>query len=586
MVALKRLLAILPELRLMMIIATVDALIIEILKLIPPYLLKLSIDQLQVSSPSLGYIVTLVTSILITSLIITVVEDRSSARCVRNSKQVEVSILRRMQQKLLSLDIDFHEKNPSGELIHTTTRGAGRLHDLVWFLQGQFIGAFLQILLTCIVILSIHPTTGGLFLIFMPVVLFLIHWSGQRLQPYRKKYHQAFRDANWYMSQSVRNIRTVKDFVQEGTEQEKYGKGLDKFITLATERERIEGRDALRRDVVLNIARFVVIFYAVYMVYENQMTTGTLVLFYTLTEKVISSLFRLGRLYSYLGDAMQSVNSMTDLLGNSSELIDKSNRYNEQNPKPVVELQKEIRFEDLSFSYKNGTEVLHAINLTIPAHKTTALVGRSGAGKTTIVKLLLRHYDATKGKILLDGKDITDFPLNDYKQNIAVVSQDVEIFDLSIRDNIAYGNKSATEQEIIQACKAAYAHEFIQSFPEGYNTRVGERGLKLSGGQRQRIGIARALLLKPVILVFDEATSSLDSESEQLIQRALSELAKEEKHTLVVIAHRLSTIRNANLIVVMEQGKIAEAASHEQLLENNGIYNYMIQLQNQGGLRA
>jgi ATP-binding cassette subfamily B protein/subfamily B ATP-binding cassette protein MsbA len=237
----------------------------------------------------------------------------------------------------------------------------------------------------------------------------------------------------------------------------------------------------------------------------------------------------------------------------------------------------ELRFEGVEFAYREGQPVVRDFNVTVPGGSVVALVGRSGAGKTTVTDLVARFHDPTTGAIRLNGVDIRDFKLVSYRELLAIVQQDVFLFDGSVRDNIAYGRHDATDEDIEDAARRANAHEFIVRLPDGYETFVGERGVKLSGGQQQRLAIARAILARPQILILDEATSNLDTESEQLIQASMSELLA--GRTTFMIAHRLSTVRRANLILLMEDGRIVEQGAHESLMAARGLYYEMVQRQ-------
>jgi ABC-type multidrug transport system fused ATPase/permease subunit len=274
---------------------------------------------------------------------------------------------------------------------------------------------------------------------------------------------------------------------------------------------------------------------------------------------------------------MESIRRLIALFDEEETIVEKPDA------KSVEHLEGHIAFKNVTFAYSEGKDVLQDISFELPKRKMLAIIGRSGSGKTTIVKLLYRHYDVQKGSVSVDETDIRDYQLQPYRRQIALVPQDIEIFNDSVRRNIAFGQPEATNEEIERAARIAYAHDFIQEFPNGYNTLVGERGVKLSGGQRQRIGIARALLANPSILVFDEATSSLDTESEQLIQKAMQEIAKD--YTMIVIAHRLSTIEHADNVMVLENGAIVEMGSHDDLLAHKGVYTKMRELQRLGEVR-
>ncbi|MBX2811740.1 MAG: ABC transporter ATP-binding protein/permease [Myxococcales bacterium] len=554
-------------------------LLLECLKLTPPYLLKLAVDQLLVPEATLGGLFLPLLGVLIASVLVTYLEQGYFEFLLDGGFRIESSLLKQLHEKLLSLGIRFHEENPSGELEHTLKTGAERFRDLIWFTQERFLGALLQVSLTCLVLLFLDPGAGLIYLLFIPLVIYMNLKASVRLQPYRRTYHDALKNASWTLSQSLRNIRTVKDFVQENAEMLTLRGQLDTYYELAVQRTHFERANSRLQQHVLSFARISLLSFAVYRVHTGAISPGTLVMFITLSEKVIASIFRLGRLYDHLGDARMSVLQMLELFEHEPDFVDASDA------RSVGRLHGQIQFQDVTFCYPGTVEsVVKNIQLDIPSRSTVALVGRSGAGKTTLVKLLLRHYDVKLGSILVDGVDIRRYKIANYRKNIAVVSQDVEVFDRTIRENICYGNDMATEEDVIQAAQSAYAHEFITRLPQGYHTRVGERGFKLSGGQRQRLGIARALLLRPAILIFDEATSSLDTESEQLIQKALLELGA--NHTLVVVAHRLSTIRSADWVVVLDKGQVVEAGQHDILMSQQGIFRHMQNLQTEGSLRA
>lgn len=569
----------LPQLKRTLLISFCLVLGLEALKLAPPYLTKLAIDLLILPNPSLTRVFAYIAGILVISLLSTAVEDRYIFHTARSIFDLETSILRKGHDKLLSLGLRYHEAHPSGDLVQLMNKGSTKLAELMWFIHDQFMGAILQIVLTSIVLVAMHFWCGMVFFLFMPVVIFQVHRTGKKVQPYRQTYHGVFRNASWEMNQSLLNIRTVKDFVQEQDERKKYDNLLDRYLELGKVRIEVENRAARVRDIVLGMARFAVLFYAVYLVYHKDMSTGTLFLFATLSEKVIASLFRLGRLYNYLGDSMESIEQFTHLFQQTADIVDLPDALD------CPKLNGSLSFKNVAFEYKTGQVVLHNINLEIPARKVVAFVGRSGAGKSTMIKLISRHYDVTHGAICMDDTDIRKFKVSEYRRQIAVVSQDIDIFDASIRENISYGLGRLTveQDEIERVSKMANAHEFICQLPQGYDTRVGERGIRLSGGQKQRLGIARALLLKPSLLIFDEATSSLDTHSERLIQDALRRLYHQQ--TIIIIAHRLSTIESADTIVVFEAGQIVEIGTHAELIQKGGIFANMLSLQKLGELR-
>jgi ATP-binding cassette, subfamily B, heavy metal transporter len=574
---LRRLSLLIPQIKKILVGGACFALVIECLKILPPYLMKVAIDLLVGGTSHFSTVFWVISGVLIVCLCTTLVEDYFIRYTTHTTFFIEAEILKKAHQKLLSLDIAYHENHPSGELVHLMNTGSVRLRELMWFTQDQFLGAFIQIVLTAGLLLWMHFTAGILFLAFMPLTLYMVVRSGKRIQPFRKTYHNVLKKGTWKMNQSLFNIRTVKDFAQEQREFEDYRKILEEYQRLADIRIREENVDIRNRDMLIGFGRFAVLFYAAYLVTVGEMTAGTLVLFATLSEKVLASLYRLGRLYSMLGDSVEAVEQFAQIFDEVPRVEAGSLSLKDKNS------SGEMRLRNVCFSYNGKGDAISKVNLVIPAKSVCAFVGPSGAGKSTLVKLLLRHYDVSSGSIELDGQNIKNINIEEYRKRIAVVSQDIEIFDSSVHANIAYG-RAASRNEVEEAAINAYAHEFISSLPEGYDTRVGERGVKLSGGQKQRIGIARALLMRPALVIFDEATSSLDSHSELMIQEALKRIS--HRQTMIIIAHRLSTIAQSDMIVVFDRGEVVEIGTHDELIKQKGSFQKMRHLQSLGELRA
>jgi len=571
----KRLFEILPTFRKHLWGLVAFAFIFEAVKLIPPYLMKVFIDMLLEPNVVFDQVLYVIGGIFAATCLSVFIHRRSGTFGAYVRKTAETETLIKAHKKLMSLGLKYYEKQQTGSLSYIVNKGSARLLDLLYFIDEQFMGSLLQILLTTIVLLYVHFWAGMIFLVAVVITLFLIANQKVKSQEYREAYYQKGRQAAWQMNQGLQNIRTVKDFVQEKKEEKKYASLINEYKRLALIRYAFENNLVTKRELVLSVARFSVLAYTAFLVYSGSMTAGTLVLFATLSEKVFVNVFRVGRLYNYLGDAMEDIENFTNLFDQEPDIQDKPGA------KPCPKLEGHVTLNNVSFAYEKEAAVKN-LNMDIPAKKVVAVIGRSGAGKTTLIKLLGRHYDVNKGSIKVDGVDIRDFKVGDYREKISVVSQDIEIFDTTVKANIAYG-RSASQKEIEKVAKLAHAHEFIKELPKGYNTQVGEKGIKLSGGQKQRIGIARALLMKPAILVFDEATSSLDTESERLIQDALHKIA--HKQTMFIIAHRLSTIEHADIVMVLEKGKIVECGSPKQLMKKKGVFARMRELQKLGELR-
>jgi ATP-binding cassette subfamily B protein/subfamily B ATP-binding cassette protein MsbA len=310
-----------------------------------------------------------------------------------------------------------------------------------------------------------------------------------------------------------------------------------------------------------------------YLVIRGQTTVGTLVAFQGYIWRLLDPVMAIASSISETQRGLAALERVSDVLDKAPEKPDRPGAVDA--PLPV----REIRFEKLSFAYRPDVPVLTDFELTVPGGSVVALVGASGAGKTTVTDLVARFHDPSAGRILLNGIDIRDIRLKSYRSLLGIVQQEVFLFDGSVRENIAYGRRDASDAEVEDAARRANALEFIERLPDGFDTLVGERGVKLSGGQRQRLSIARALLADPAILILDEATSSLDTESEQLIQASMQELLRDR--TTFVIAHRLSTIRHATRIVVLERGRIRESGTHAELMQAGGMYRAMVELQMQ-----
>ncbi|MFH1890648.1 MAG: ATP-binding cassette domain-containing protein [Candidatus Kuenenbacteria bacterium] len=335
----------------------------------------------------------------------------------------------------------------------------------------------------------------------------------------------------------------------------------------------------LLRSFIIDLGRISVIFYSTYLAWQGNLSLGSLVFFISLSETAYHALFRISRTYDRLIESSTGVQRITSLLSEKTSI--------KNNPKIKIKgkLMGKIEFKNVSFSYQSQskTKILKNINITISPGETIALIGPSGGGKSTIVKLLYRHYDVTAGKILVDNNNIRDYDIYKYRSNLAIVPQEVEVFNTSIKENIAYGKARTNLMEIKKAAKAANI-DFIEKMENGFETLVGERGVKLSGGQKQRVGIARAIVSNPSILIFDEATSNLDTHSEKQIQSSIANISKNQ--TMIIIAHRLSTIISADKIFVIDKGRIVESGTHAELLQNkNGIYSHLLELQALGGLK-
>lgn len=545
--------------------------IYETIKFIPPFLVKIIVDGV-FEGALFNELYPYVIAIFATLIIMLIVEIHAITYIAKLAADYSSRLLRRLFQKLMQLPLAWHEKQNTGTLISKSSKAASYIDHLLWFINNDLLPSIIQLILTAGVLFWVDYRIGLLFLLFTPIYLKFIDNHFRNVQPLREKYHEDYDQSTNLMAQSLYNIQTVKDYGKEKYEFLNHSKTLDLFMEGIRTRANFEQKAIIKRDIIMHFVRSSTIGLALYLLYLGSLTPGDLVLVFTLNEKAFLNLYRLGRVYTFMGDMYEALYRADQIQNTTNELSD-DGKKNSKNGDLIL--------SNVDFCY-NTQKVLKNLNIKFEKGKTTALIGHSGSGKTTLVKLLMRHYDTTNGSITLAGTNIKDIPLNQVRKRFAFVSQNTEIFDRTVARNIAYANPKASTQQIIAAAKKANAHEFIKDFDEGYETVVGENGIRLSGGQRQRLSIARALLAGADIIVFDEATSNLDSKSEKLIQEAIFRL---KNKTLIIIAHRLSTIKNADRIIVLHKGKVMEEGTHRQLLKKAGIYHSMIKLQKLGELR-
>jgi subfamily B ATP-binding cassette protein MsbA len=401
-------------------------------------------------------------------------------------------------------------------------------------------------------------------ILVFPVSFYFVSKIGRKLRKLSTNSQVYLGDMTSTLNQSLQGAKHIKSYVMEDYEKGRVNDAIEKIYSIATRSFRVSARVSPFTEIVSGLAIGFIIIYGGHQVIAGQSTEGKLFSFIVAFGLAYDPIKRLANLNNTMQSGLAAVDRFFKLLDIKPAIADKPGAGALQITKAVV------RFENVSFSYPDGSEALRNVTLEAPAGKTIALVGESGAGKTTALGLIPRFYDVTAGAITIDGQDIRDVTMHSLRKNMALVSQEVAIFNDTIRDNIAYGRPGASEEDIIAAAKQAAAHEFISELSDGYNTRVGENGLKLSGGQRQRVSIARAMLKNAPILLLDEATSALDANSERLVQTALERL--QQGRTTIVVAHRLSTIIGADIIYVMADGQVAEYGSHETLLAQGGAY--------------
>lgn len=488
------------------------------------------------------------------------------------SENSMADIRKALFSKLLHIQIEFFDKRRVGELISRITNDVAFLKETFSVTLAEF---FRQITIFIIGISIIFWESTELTLIMLsvfPILVIAALVFGRFIKKLSTKTQDSLADANVIVEESLQAVNVVKSFTNEAYENKRYSINLKSVVQLAL-------KTAVYRGVFFSFVIFglfgaivLVLWYGAGLVSEGALSIGDLTSFIIYTMFIGASVGGLGDMYGQIQKAVGASERVLEILEEEEEISeDKSKSFT---------CNGNLELKNVNFSYPTRKEiqVLKNINLKVESGSKIALVGHSGAGKSTVIQLLLRFYDPDSGEIKLDDNNIKDLDLINFRKHIGMVPQEVILFGGTIRENIAYGKPEADDAAIQEAARKANALEFIESFPEGFETLVGERGVKLSGGQRQRIAIARALLKNPEILVLDEATSSLDAESEALVQGALDELMK--NRTTIIIAHRLATIRKVDKIYVLNEGEIAEQGTHNQLAERaEGIYSRLVKLQ-------
>jgi len=474
------------------------------------------------------------------------------------------------------LSLDFFAKWRTGEII-------SRLLSDIQNIQTSIAGTVTETapnLITLVGVLAylfyLNWSLTLITLILIPILGWTITYFGKEMREASHSAQSKVADVSSILQEKISGIRVIKSFAMEKHEIEQFKKENENNFWLIMKQAQIYVTQApilsfIQMGVIVGL-----IWYGGVEVVSGRISPANLIAFFTGIALLADPVSKLGSISTSIQGAMASADRIFEIIDIIPTVREK------ENPLPLVDVKGSVEFKNVSFAYDSKKEILSDVNLKASPGEVVAIVGRSGAGKSSLVNLIPRFYDVTNGSILIDGIEIKDVKLFDLRSVLGIVPQETFLFSGSIRDNIAYAKISATDEEIIACAKMANAHDFITGLPDGYQTLVGERGVRLSGGEKQRVAIARSLLRNPKILIFDEATSSLDTESESLVQDAIKNMMK--GRTTFVIAHRLSTVQNADKIIVLDNGKIVEDGDHNTLLAKNGIYRklYEIQFRDEG----
>lgn len=497
------------------------------------------------------------------------------------SSRILFDIRNQLFSHLQRLSMRYYNNTKTGEVI---SRVINDVESTKSFVETGLMNLWLDtitIVMTLGIMFYMDVELTIVAVVVFPLYSISVKFFYKRLRQLTKDRSAALAHLQGHLYERVNGMSLIRSFALEEHESKEFAKENNHFLHKALTHTRWNARTFSVINTVTDIAPLLVIAYAGYQVIGGNMSVGTLVAFYAYLDRLYTPLRRLVNSSTVLTQAIASMDRMFEFIDQAYDIVDKPNAGELPVDPATKRIQGEIRFENVSFRYREeGPLVLQNVDLTIESGETVAIVGMSGGGKSSLISLLPRFWDVTEGRITIDGVDVRDVKQRNLRNHIGMVQQDNILFSESAKVNILMGNPDADDQSVYEAAKAAHAHDFITALPDGYDTELGERGVKLSGGQKQRIAIARVFLRDPGILILDEATSALDLESEHTIQESLSRLTK--GRTTIIVAHRLSTITHADKIVVMKEGQIVEQGKHEALLEKRGVYHGLWSVQDLG----
>jgi ABC-type transport system involved in Fe-S cluster assembly fused permease/ATPase subunit len=490
------------------------------------------------------------------------------------SRSISLQVFRHLH----ALSLRFHLERQTGGMTRDIERGTRAVHSLVSYSLYSIVPTLIEVVIVLTLLgVKFDPwfawITGGALILYIAFTIAVTNWRTQ----FRRQMNEFDSTAHTKAIDSLLNYETVKYFNNEDYEARRYDESLERLRRATLKSQTTLSLLNTGQQLIIAAGLVLMLWRATEGVVQHRMTLGDLVMINAFMIQLYIPLNFLGVIYRELKQALTDLDRMFSLMEREREVDDAPGA------KPLAVSEGRVRFEHVGFDYERSRTILHDVSFEIPPGKTVAVVGPSGAGKSTLARLLYRFYDVTSGAISIDGQDIRQVTQSSLRRAIGIVPQDTVLFNDTVAYNIAYGRTGASREEVEAAARAARIHEFIESTPKGYDTMVGERGLKLSGGEKQRVAIARTLLKNPPVMIFDEATSALDSANERAIQAELQGVARNK--TALVIAHRLSTVVDAHQILVMEQGRIVERGTHAELLARNGRYAEMWRLQQSEAVR-
>ncbi len=536
------------------------------LELVPPLFQREIIDEI-ITARNLTYLGVVIAALIGTYALNQLVQIGDNYVRHALGEKFIFDLRVRLYAYLQKMSLSFFERTSTGELMSRVTNDLSALENFVTHGSALTAVDFLRLVGGSLILFVLDWRLAALVMIPVPILALAFRHYNTKIRPVYRRVRARLGDINAKLQDNLSGIRVIQAFAREDVEYERFSKESERYY-----RARVKGIrywsiffPAIRFFAAMGTV--VVLGAGSVMVVKGQLTLGTLVAFIAYITSIYDPINRLTEVDNIFQEAIAAGERIFELLDETMEVKDASDAIE----LPVI--QGELIFDQVHFRYGSGNQVLHAISFKMAPGEVVALVGPSGAGKTSIANLICRFYDPVKGRVTIDGYDLRNIKLSSLRRQVAVVLQDSFLFNNTVAENLYYGKPDATADELMAAARAANAHDFIMQLPEGYETEIGERGVKLSGGQKQRLALARAILADPRILILDEATSSVDAEAEFLIQQALERVLKDR--TALVIAHRLSTIRNADKIIVLDRGRIAEIGSHEALMQRGGLYSQL-----------